>query len=169
MGEGKLVGTTDNEILYLLGLTALQSGDKENAKAYFQKASMADIGLTISQYYNDQPADYILFKGLSQAQLGNENGARQCFKQLYHFAQEHINQKAEYDFFAVSLPNLFVFDHDIQNYHQSYCYMLLGLSYIGKKDKIKAAENLQKALTFNPDNSRISLILNLLNNDILGA
>lgn len=169
LGEGKLVGTTDNEILYLLGATALKFGDKEKAKDYFEQATKADVGLSISQYYNDQPADYILFQGLSYLQNGDETIAQQYFDKLFNFAQENMHQKAQYDFFAVSLPNLFVFDQNIQGFHNNYCNMILGLSYIGKKDKTNAMKYLQKALLSNPDNSRIHLIVKLLNNGVLGV
>ncbi len=168
LGEGKLIGTTDNEILYLLALAYQQLNDNEKAKTYFEMASSGDVALSISQYYNDQPADYILFQGLSYWQLGDFKAAKKCFDKLYSFAQQYQHNKAEYDFFAVSLPNLCVFDKHIQQHHDSYCCLLKGLSYIGEGHKVKAEVNLKKALKLEPDNSRILLILKLLEKAVLG-
>lgn len=167
LGEGKLAGTTDNEILYLLGLSYQKMGQEDEAKKCFAQASETKVDLDVNRYYNDQPADYILFQGLSKVQLKEHKAANKCFDRLISFAKKHRNKTAEYDFFAVSLPNLFVFDQDIQMAHNSYCDMIMGLGHIGKSNKKKAIHYLQKSLKIDPDNSRIFLMMELLENSDL--
>ena len=52
------------------------------------------------------------------------------FNQLISFGEEHINDKIEYDFFAVSMPELEVYQDDIQKRNDDYCRYL---TYLGKK------------------------------------
>ncbi len=167
LGEGKLVGTTDNDILYLLGIAYQQLKGNHGLENSFKEAIKGHITLSISQYYNDQPADYIYFQGLSHRQLGDFERAKKCFDKLYEFAENHQEQKAQYDFFAVSLPNLYVFDKDIQSYHDSYCYWLKGLSYMGQGHEIKGKDYLKKALELEPDNSRMIFISKLIKKGLL--
>lgn len=52
------------------------------------------------------------------------------FNQLVLFGEKHINDKIEYDFFAVSMPELEVYQDDIQKRSDDYCKYL---TYLGKK------------------------------------
>ena len=82
------------------------------------------------RYYNDQPSDYIYWMGLAFRELGDEENAEACFRSLLEFGEEHLRDKVGYDFFAVSMPELEVYQDDIQERSDGYCRRLIEL---GKK------------------------------------
>ena len=90
-------------------------------------------------YYNDQPADTIFYQGLAHQELGNAPAARKAYHQLLAFGEKHLFDQVEYDYFAVSLPEIEVFADDIQLRNEIYCNYLIGLGYLGL-GKLEAAE-----------------------------
>ena len=53
------------------------------------------------------------------------------FHQLIRFGEQHLFDRAEYDFFAVSMPELEVFEDDIQKRSDAYCRRLIALGRKG--------------------------------------
>ncbi|WP_019617181.1 DUF5107 domain-containing protein [Psychromonas ossibalaenae] len=129
VGEGRLVGQTDNDIYFLLGETYRLMGDKRQAQNHFEKASAGTSEITESKYYNDQPADYLFYQGAAAMRLGQADKARQLFSKMKAWGQTRISDTIEHDFFAVSLPDLVVFDADIQENHKIHC---LFVQYMGE-------------------------------------
>lgn len=102
-------------------------------------------------YYNDQTSDYIYYQGLALLALGKEAAARKSFHQLILYGEKHIFDKAAYDFFAVSLPEIEVYQDDIQLRNDQYCNYLRALGALGLQDKEKPACFLRKSLRNQPD------------------
>ena len=61
LGEGKLEGTKDNHLYYHLGRALEAQGKKEEAYKCFEKAIVGTDEPAGAMYYNDQPADMILY------------------------------------------------------------------------------------------------------------
>ncbi|MDV7106456.1 hypothetical protein R3X26_18985, partial [Vibrio sp. TH_r3] len=75
LNEGRLVGQTDNDIYYLLGLIEHKLGACESSKEMFHRALAGETEMTESRYYNDMPADYMLYQALAAYQLGQKERA----------------------------------------------------------------------------------------------
>ncbi|UGA53625.1 DUF5107 domain-containing protein [Vibrio sp. VB16] len=132
LSEGRLVGQSDNDIYFMLGCLAEIRGNAQEAQQYWQKATLGSSELTESRYYNDQPADYLFFQALALAKLGEKDRALKRFTVMRNWANDHLSQDVYEDFFAVSLPELNVFDRDIIQNHQVHCRFIRYLSSLGE-------------------------------------
>ena len=134
LGEGKLENVPDNRAYYLIGLACQQLGDLEKAKACFTKAALGAQTPEPVRYYNDQPSDYIFWQGLAFHALGDDEKAKKSFHQLIIFGERHIFDRVGYDFFAVSMPELEVYQDDIQKRSDDYCRRLMALGRRGLRE-----------------------------------
>lgn len=130
LGEGKLENVPDNKAFYLIGKCFEALGNTAESKKYFELAATGSSIPAPVRYYNDQPSDYIYYLGLALYALGDIENAENSFYQLIAFGEKHIADKIEYDFFAVSMPELEVYQDDIQKRNDDYCRYLI---YLGKK------------------------------------
>lgn len=130
LGEGKLENVPDNKAFYLIGKCFEALGNTAESKKYFELAATGSSIPAPVRYYNDQPSDYIYYQGLALYALGDIENAENSFYQLIAFGEKHIADKIEYDFFAVSMPELEVYQDDIQKRNDDYCRYLI---YLGKK------------------------------------
>ncbi len=137
LGEGKLFNVPDNEAWYYMGLANLQLGKKDAAEACFRQATVGSQEPEPVLYYNDQPSDYIYYQGLAFRELGEEAKALKSFHQLVIYGEKHLFDKVEYDFFAVSLPEIEVYQDDIYLRNEQYCNYLrmLGAKGLGEEEK----------------------------------
>ena len=131
LGEGKLENVPDNKAYYLIGKCYKALGDSEKTAKCFTLAAQGSSIPAPVRYYNDQPSDYIYYQGLAFAELGRKTDAENSFHQLVSFGEKHINDKIEYDFFAVSMPELEVYQEDIQKRNVDYCGYLIELGNKG--------------------------------------
>lgn len=93
-------------------------------------------------YYNDQPPEMIYYQGLAYRKLGDEEQAVQRFCKLVDYGKEHIGDEIKIDYFAVSLPDLLIFEEDLKERNRKHCLfmMSLGLKGLGRTDE---AENVR--------------------------
>ena len=131
LGEGKLDNVPDNRAYYVMGCAYRALGQEEDARACFVRATAGSQVPEPVRYYNDQPSDYIFYQGLAFHALGDEIMAKKSFHQLMIFGEQHIFDKVEYDFFAVSMPELEVYQDDIQKRSDAYCKRLMALGHEG--------------------------------------
>ena len=131
LGEGKLSGIQENDIFYLEGLAYEKLGDAETARNFFMKATQGMAEPVQAIFYNDPQPDKIFYQGLAWYKLGEKQKAIQIFSRLIDFGKNHINDKVHIDYFAVSLPDLLVFDADLNLRNKIHCLYLQGLGYLG--------------------------------------
>lgn len=131
LGEGKLYGTQENDIFYLMGCAYEALGNTHEALNCFQKATQGITEPSAAIFYNDQQPDKIFYQGLAWRKLGNGQQAEQIFKRLIDYGEKHLNDKVKIDYFAVSLPNLLVFEDDLTLRNKIHCYFMSGLGYLG--------------------------------------
>ena len=157
LGEGLLEGNKSNDIYYYLGLSYLGLNDKEKAQTAFEKATLGNSEPAGILYYYDQSADMIYYKGLAFRQLGNEAEARSCFNKLIDYGEQHYFDHIKLDYFAVSLPDLQLFDEDLDKKNKVHCNFLLALGYLGiNSDKYK--KYLDAVLSEENDHFRAKLL-----------
>lgn len=151
LGEGKLEGSKDNPIHYYLGLVQECLGNKEEAKKSFERAALGEQEPAGMMYYNDQPADMILYQGLAKEKLGSKLEANSRFYKLIDYGEQHIFDEVKIDYFAVSLPDLSIFDEDFTKKNKAHCHFLIGLGNMGLGEKEKAAEAFERTLELDPN------------------
>lgn len=138
LGEGKLPNVPDNEAHYYMGLAWEELGEKEKAQEYFRLATTGTQEPGSVLYYNDQPSDFIYYQGLANLALGDQKAAKKSFHQLITFGEQHLFDQVEYDFFAVSLPEIEVFQEDLALRNIQYCNYLRALGHLGLGEEEKA-------------------------------
>jgi tetratricopeptide (TPR) repeat protein len=131
LGEGKLYGTQENDIHYLKGCVYENLGNTEQAMEYFTKASQGAGEPVQAIFYNDQQPDKILYQGLALKKLNENKKAEAIFKRLIDFGLQHMSDKIKIDYFAVSLPDLLVFDQNLDLRNKIHCHYMMGLGYLG--------------------------------------
>ena len=63
--------------------------------------------------------------------LGNTETANKIFDKLVGYGTIHAADKIKLDYFVVSLPNLLIFDDDLDLRNRIHCYFMQGLGYPG--------------------------------------
>ena len=150
LGEGKLEGTKDNHLYYHLGLALEGQGREEEAKECFENAVLGTDEPAGAMYYNDQPADMILYQGLSYLKLGRVREAKARFYRLIDYGERHLEDQVKIQYFAVSLPEFLIFDEDYTLRNRAHCYYLMALGNMGLGDEGKAAGYLGEAVKIEP-------------------
>lgn len=138
LGEGKLEGAKDNNIHYYLGLANRALGLEDEALHHLTLAAAGDEEPASAMYYNDQPADLILYQGLANRALGREERALSRFHKLIAYGEKHYHDQVRMDYFAVSLPDLQLFDEDLTLRSRAHCEYLIALGSLGLGDKARA-------------------------------
>ena len=134
LGEGKLYGAPENDRHYLLGCVYQGMGLAEKATASFKEATGGISEPVQAIYYNDPQPDKIIYQALAWLKLGEANKAKKIFESLICFGEKHINEKVSIDYFAVSLPDMQVFDMDLNLRNIIHCKYLIGLGWLGLGD-----------------------------------
>jgi tetratricopeptide (TPR) repeat protein len=135
LGEGKLPGAQENDIFYLKGLAYEQMGDEVAAEKYFLAATAGNSEPVQAIFYNDPQPDKIFYQGLAWLKLGNREKAGTIFQRLSDFGAAHLNDTVTIDYFAVSLPDLLVFDVDLDLRNRVHCLYLMALGELGLNKK----------------------------------
>ena len=146
LGEGKLPGAKENELFYWLGEAYHGLGAKENAIASWKEATVGLNEVSAAMFYNDQQPDITLYQGLALRKLGNEKEAIECFKKLVDYGEAHLNDHVEIDYFAVSLPDLLIWEDNLEKRNNLLCKYLIGLGELGLGNKTKSRKILQEVL-----------------------
>lgn len=150
LGEGKLEGTKDNHLYYHLGLALEGQGKTDEARECFEKAAVGTNEPAGAMYYNDQPADMILYQGLAYLKLGKVREAKSRFYRLIDYGEQHLEDQVKIEYFAVSLPDFLIFDEDYTAKNRAHCYYLMALGNMGLGNQEKAAGFLKEATAIEP-------------------
>lgn len=163
LGEGKLYGTQENDFHYLLGICHRALGEAEEARKCFELATIGPTEPAAAMYYNDAKPDKIFYAGLAFRALGNENKAKACFNRLVDYGKQHLHDKVRMDYFAVSLPDLQVWDGSLDDMNRVHCLYMLALGYKGLGDDAKSARYLAEAEKLNVNHQGIASFKTLAN------
>ncbi len=138
LGEGKLEGAKDNNIHYYLGLAEAMLGNSAAAAMHLTRAAAGSEEPASAMYYNDQPAELILYQGLAALELGDKAHASARFHKLIAYGEKHYYDQVKIDYFAVSLPDLQLFDEDLSVRNRAHCEYLIALGSLGLGDTARA-------------------------------
>lgn len=137
LGEGRLYGTRENDFYYLIGCCHSALGRTEEALQAWTEATKGSTEPSSAMFYNDQKPDKIFYQGLAQRRLGHEEKAELCFRNLLLYGTHHLEDKVKMDYFAVSLPDMLIWEDDLTRRNLIHCYYLrtLGLLGLGRTDE----------------------------------
>ncbi len=131
---------------YWRGCAQRGLGDSAAARASFEQASQGLSEPKSVMFYNDQPPDMIFYQGLALHALGRQDAAKERFALLLDYGRAHLDDHAEIDYFAVSLPDFLVFDDDLTTRHETHCRYLMALGLAGLRQSAAAQEQFQRVL-----------------------
>ena len=166
LGEGKLYGAQENDFYYLMGLAFEQNGENEKAHECYEKATIGPTEPAAAMYYNDAKPDKIFYAALAYRKLGEEDKARSLFHRLLGYGEKHIFDEVRMDYFAVSLPDLLIWDGDLQMKNTIHCNLMMALGHIGLGQKEKGLRYLDRVemLDINhPVPNALRTLLSLIN------
>ncbi|RZL13345.1 MAG: DUF5107 domain-containing protein, partial [Pedobacter sp.] len=146
LGEGKLFGAQENEIFYWLGCAYEALNDIDTANSYFIKATEGLDEPSAAVFYNDQQPDKIFYQGLAWDKLGRQDKAASIFTKLISYSGQHLNDNIKIDYFAVSLPNLLIFEDDLDIRNKVHCLFMKGLGHLGLDETEAAEQSFSKVL-----------------------
>lgn len=145
LGEGKLQGAQDNDFHYWLGCAYEGLGQIYEAHKYWELAKDGIAEPAAAIFYNDQKPDKIFYQGLSLLKLGRADEAKVRFDALIAYGDKHLDETIEMDYFAVSLPDLLIWEDDLTFRNKIHCHYMLGLGYLGRGEKVRAKAHLEDA------------------------
>jgi tetratricopeptide (TPR) repeat protein len=163
LGEGKLHGAQENDFHYWLGCAYEGSGEMEIARHYWNLAKDGIAEPAAAIFYNDQKPDKIFYQGLALLKLGMNDEANIRFDKLIAFGREHLNETIILDYFAVSLPDLLIWEDDLTYRNKIHCHYMLGLGYYGLGDVILAKKHLQEAANMDVNHQGVQVHIEMVN------
>ena len=163
LGEGKLYGAQENDFHYLLGLAYEGMGDMETARKYWEEATKGPQEPAAAMYYNDAKPDKIFYQGLALYKLGREGEAHGRFYRLINYGKQHIFEKQIMDYFAVSLPDLLIWEDSLDTKNLIHCKYMLALGYLGLGDNEHAQKYLAEVETLDNNHQGIQQLRTLIN------
>lgn len=161
LGEGKLYGVQENDRFYLTGCVYEGMGLAEQAKVMFEAATIGISKPAQAIYYNDPQPDKIIYQALAWLKLGEPGKAKKIFESFVSFGEEHLNDNVSIDYFAVSLPDMLVFDMDIKLRNTVHCKYLIGLGYLGLFNLTRAKAYLEEVLQLDSNHQGASVYLQM--------
>lgn len=135
------------DVNYWTGRALRALGREEEARAAFgasadEEGDFAEMAVT-----SHSPLSY--YRGLSLRELGLDGEANAIFHSLRDFATTRLGETAGIDYFATSLPNLLVFDEDLQARRDAENRLLIALAEFGLGQSDAALAQLRQVLAFN--------------------
>lgn len=136
LGEGKHLLTRETHLDYFAGLALSQMGGADEARRYWIRAAAEEGSIAWLSYY----------RAMSLDALGRKEEAASLLSQMGDFARKQMDAEVKIDYFATSLPNLLLFEDDLQKRNQVDCLFLLALSELGLRKPERAKELLNQVL-----------------------
>ncbi|CAN5209849.1 DUF5107 domain-containing protein [soil metagenome] len=131
LGEGKLYGVQESDIFYLKGLAHEALGETQTALSHYEQATLGLDAPVQAVFYNDQQPDKLFYQGLAWKKLKQIERSETLFNKLIQYGETHLNDVIKLDYFAVSLPDMLVFDADLNERNRIHCYYLMALGNLG--------------------------------------
>lgn len=161
LGEGKLHGAQENDFLYLLGCAMSALGDEQAAREYWERATYGPKEPAAAMYYNDAKPDKIFYQGLALLRLNRRDEAAGRFHRLVDFGRNHIFEPQVMDYFAVSLPDLLIWEDSLDSRNRIHCLYMLALGYYGLGDMKHSRRYLDELLAADINHQGAQALLSL--------
>ncbi len=157
LGEAKHLLAAKADIHYHLGLACEALGRADDAAAWFTQAADAEGDFADMRVCAFSRMTY--YKALALRRVGRADDARRWFEALENHARARLTARAAIDYFATSLPDLLVFDDDLQARSQTDALFLLGLALLGLDRPGEARKYLEQVLERDPSHPDAAAML----------
>ncbi len=144
LGEGKLYGAQENDFYYFLGVAHDALAYDEEARRCWEKATTGPQEPAAAMYYNDAKPDKIFYQGLALQRLGRGAEANGRFYKLLNYGQQHVFDHVVMDYFAVSLPDLQIWEGNLDTANVIHCKYMMALGHLGLGHPEKAMQYLRE-------------------------
>jgi tetratricopeptide (TPR) repeat protein len=156
LGEAYHLLQAKADVNYRIGTALKALGRLDEAATHFAQSAAEAGDFAEMAVTAHSPLSY--FRGLALRELGREAEARALFEELRSFAREKLAEVARIDYFATSLPNLLVFEEDLQARRDAEHHLLIALACHGLGKPAAGREALAKVLAFtNADQQAVDL------------
>ena len=152
LGEAKHLLTRETHLDYFSGLALSQMGRENEAREYWTRATADDDLITWLSY----------FRAMSLEALGRGTEATTLLKNMRAHAEQQMGKESKIDYFATSLPNLLLFEDDLQSRNQSEHALVLALAELGLRNITRAKELLHQVLSLDCNHIAAQLELDVL-------
>ena len=163
LGEGKLYGAQENDFYYLLGCAYDAKGENAKAVDCWEKATLGPTEPAAAMYYNDAKPDKIFYQGMALLKLGRTDEAHGRFYKLVNYGKNHLFDDVVMDYFAVSLPDLQIWEGNLNLANRVHCNYMLALGYYGLGDKEHGQRYLDEAAKLDPNHLGIYQFSTIIN------
>jgi len=147
LGEAYHLLQAKADVNYWLGRALRALGREAEARAAFEacageRGDFAEMAVTAHSALS-------YYRGLALRELGREAEAVALFRELRAFGEAKLKDKAVIDYFATSLPNLLVFEEDLQARRDAENHLLIALAAHGLGETAATRAALERVLAFN--------------------
>jgi len=80
---------------------------------------------------------------------------------LINYGEKHIFDSVKIEYFAVSLPDLLIFDEDLDRKNRVHCLFMMGLGALGKNDPEFANRHFMEAAALDSSHIGVRIHQNL--------
>jgi tetratricopeptide (TPR) repeat protein len=160
LGEAYHLHQAKADVNYWKGRALRQLGRDQEANVHFE-ASAAEAG-DFSEMAVIEHSPLSWFRGQSLRELGQEAEASEVFAGMKDFATSGLQQRAKIDYFATSLPNLLVFDEDLQERRDAENHLMIALACHGLGEFKLANSHLARTLEFTNADFRAAELARIL-------
>ena len=162
LGEGKLHGAQENDFNYWLGCAYEGMGLHQQAINFWELAIKGNSEPVAAIFYNDQKPDKILYQGLALLKLNRGADAKIIFDKLISYGECHLSDNIKLDYFAVSLPDLLIWDDDLNQRNVIHCKYMMSLGYYGLGERDKMIDLLNDIRTLDLNHQGVQSLVNLI-------
>ncbi|HEY1902730.1 MAG TPA: DUF5107 domain-containing protein [Terracidiphilus sp.] len=155
LGEGKHLLTLERDLDYFSGLAAQELGDTELAHRYWNAAAAPLTALSAQSY----------FQARALNALGADQAARAVLTALAEYAAKKLDEPPKIDYFATSLPDLLLFDDDLDKRNRIESLLLSALANHGSGDVEKGIRQLEQVTAADPNHLFAADMLSWLRQD----
>jgi tetratricopeptide (TPR) repeat protein len=141
LGEGKHLLTLERDLDYLSGCAAQMLGDAGQTASYWQAAAAPLPAVGTHSY----------FQALGAIALGEVERGQKILHDLRNSAERQRDTTVKSDYFATSLPNMLLFEDDLQQRNRAESLFLRALAALGLNQFAQAQECLREVIALDPN------------------
>lgn len=153
LGEAYHLLQAKADVNYWIGMAYKAIGQQKIALEHFQFSANEAGDFLEMAVTAHSPLSY--YRGLSLHELGQSQASIALFEDLKAFASQKLKETAKIDYFATSLPNLLVFEENLQSRRDAENHLLMAMALHGLGDTKIAKITLDQAIAFTNSDQRI--------------
>ena len=151
LGEAAHLLANQSDIFYLLGTACEAAGDLPAAHKWWERAASH---VSVRSF-----SEMTCYSALALKRLGRSREAEKLLRDLLAYAENLMQQKAQVDYFATSLPAMLLFEDDLERRNTVTALFLEAQAWLGLGDAAKAEELLARVRSLDPSHSMAADLL----------